>query len=1792
MTVLVGEVVARFRAQANEFSQSLRSDVTGALNNARTAADQLGRSFTSNQSSAKGFSTTLREVQGSISGVSKGLTEAAASGSRFAAQQTQISQAVKSLTGEYRALAKELAQLANSKGSVSGADLDQVAAKAKALVDKLGHVGQALNQQGQNAQIMAKGLGDINNQAIKASQQLDQLNQPGKTHNLSEGLNETRKAAEGAGGALGRMAEIAGGMVLFEGLKRLSGAAVGFVHESINVAARSKEMDVILGQVGKSAGQTTLQMNEQVTAMKHLGIQGNVAKDVLANLMRVGLPTAQAGKLARVAQDAAVIAGGETTDTLQSILYGVQTRQTDVLRNSGINIDQQQALSSYAATLHIAVNDMTEAQKQQALLNEVIRVGAQVQGSYEAALTTGSKQLRSTPRLLNDIQETIGNVFEPAFSHGVFALNGFLKAIENTLTAAGPFKGMLDGLAVAIDKPFKAVAGMVEKFSKGGFKMDGLIRPLQTFKETLAGMGSVGGAVAAGGIGSMLGGLVSQLPIIGQFLGPINGVTAAMATLVITNRDLRSAVVDLFRSFMSASATISAAMLPVWKAINDAFKQMGPSIKLIVQQFGEVVQAVANMAAGFLTNALPAIKAILGVFATLVQWLAESKVGIGALVTVLGIFAALKVISTIDSMTKSIRLLGSESKVTGQAILGLAAAGAIGVLGSSIPNKAVQQGSHALAAGVGAGIMAGTATGNPFVGVGVGLAAAGITLFGEKMGESAKKTRDAADAMRDLVTAELKIHSAQDVIGAHVQQVSDLKTKVQDAKNALVDYAHNKAAMKADISAGPDPAHGIVARTRELEDARNAAQAAQNEAQGQLDEARKKVGADFVTWADSYVSDGKKATAAMGQSVTVLNTLLGNNAAAVVDWQHLTTAQMDMVVQKTQQFLTATASWADEYLSIVKAVSTASAKEFERVTKAVQTSAQAQTSYYQHLADLNKLGGPDLAAQGAAMDVPLKSAMTPLVDIANTLFQNLLPNIVSAMQDTTDRAKFFMSDVHQLIQWGMDPTQALEILKAGPAQMGDAVGAMVDQLGNMTSTMRAQWLKNLKETFAASKQFVQEQAKEIARAALVAGGATKVDTLEQAQSITTGMLKSREALKTGIERVSDGLEGLKPSPAANAFKAQVNQLLRTLADGKATTQDIMREYAKALDLGAALKKEDSGQADLVDHLTGSLDIMHGFHDDIVKAGQSLSLGFQEGFFGVMDGMPDSVAFRLKKVQDVLDHPPPGLDQGGYEGLLAQRDALRGQVPVPVNPANAVDTLPSLGTTFDGKPIRPLPGPGGGTPDAINKYLLPQINKSPLSSQKSPAEIADDITATANKVDLWRQAVDKAAQSLQRLTTLGFQFNNAGQTVGKTIGDMAANFADTESALAAVHGQITSLTDGLIQETEQMIANGKLARDAGAANAYLSGRVQELKDKLPGMIDAWLNTDQSLAAVTSRIDLFNQALQKTVGIQRDATTASYDSNDALDKLTQTYNDNQALLTNTLLTDKDRRQLTQGVGRDFNAYTKSIEEEAAALAKAGKIGNDYASIQKFIDDKLTALGETVPGLRGEIDQYKNQLDEVKPTVESSIKVYTEAAVKELEAFDASVKLYVPPMMTTILQIQIDQATLEATRATLAQIRSDTDAARAYADQQLVDAHNARVVEGSKVAKSSADAARDDFVHETISGNPLGSVEGLKDMADKVWTDEYNRVMHVQGIYDVGGTLPPGVFKVMNQSGRNEFVLTAEQYNALLGLNGAGGGGSNSQVAIDNLNLTSSYPPSQWLTDAMWHISKGLNPPDHPI
>ena len=225
--------------------------------------------------------------------------------------------------------------------------------------------------------------------------------------------------------------------------------------KSIEAASRVEEMNVALNRLGANAGLSTKQVEEQTRAIEKMGITTNVAQYTLSQFLKQNLDSSKAAQLARVAQDAAVYSMQDSSTTLQNLIYGIQTYQTEIFRTAGLNINVGKSFEDYGKTIGKATADLTEHDRQTAVLNAVLAEGTTIAGTYEAAMGTGSKQIRSFSRYIEETRLAIGQAFLPVFDKLVFSLANATKGFQTLVEKGGALRPVLDDIGTTLAAPFE-----------------------------------------------------------------------------------------------------------------------------------------------------------------------------------------------------------------------------------------------------------------------------------------------------------------------------------------------------------------------------------------------------------------------------------------------------------------------------------------------------------------------------------------------------------------------------------------------------------------------------------------------------------------------------------------------------------------------------------------------------------------------------------------------------------------------------------------------------------------------------------------------------------------------------------------------------------------------------------------------------------------------------------------------------------------------------------------------------------------------------------------------------------------------------------------------------------------------------------------------------------------------------------------------------------------------------------------------------------------------------------------
>jgi len=207
----------------------------------------------------------------------------------------------------------------------------------------------------------------------------------------------------------------------------------GFLKDSILDAARYQTLGVVLEKVGANAGYTSTQMHDFDAAVQQTGISMLDSRESLTKMATAQLDLSRAAELARVAQNAATITGENSSVTFGKLVQGITTGQTILLHHQGIMVNVNDEYKKYAKQLGIAKDALTEAEKQQALLNAVIEFGGRSANAYDSAMGTAGKQITSFKRYISDLKVVIGESFLEQFTKTVFNSADAIAKLKQTM---------------------------------------------------------------------------------------------------------------------------------------------------------------------------------------------------------------------------------------------------------------------------------------------------------------------------------------------------------------------------------------------------------------------------------------------------------------------------------------------------------------------------------------------------------------------------------------------------------------------------------------------------------------------------------------------------------------------------------------------------------------------------------------------------------------------------------------------------------------------------------------------------------------------------------------------------------------------------------------------------------------------------------------------------------------------------------------------------------------------------------------------------------------------------------------------------------------------------------------------------------------------------------------------------------------------------------------------------------------------------------------------------------------
>jgi hypothetical protein len=207
-----------------------------------------------------------------------------------------------------------------------------------------------------------------------------------------------------------------------------------YIKDATMLAARYETLGVVMRVVGNNAGYTGAQMEKFAAGIEKTGISMTEARQSLTRMVQAQFDLNNSSKLARIAQDAAVIGNINSSEAFERMIVGIQQAQPLILRAIGLNVTFEQGYVRTAATLGKNVDQLSETEKLQSRVNEVMKVGTYIAGTYEAAMGTAGKQVLSLERHVENLKVAFGLAFTPALAEIIETITGAITDLNGELS--------------------------------------------------------------------------------------------------------------------------------------------------------------------------------------------------------------------------------------------------------------------------------------------------------------------------------------------------------------------------------------------------------------------------------------------------------------------------------------------------------------------------------------------------------------------------------------------------------------------------------------------------------------------------------------------------------------------------------------------------------------------------------------------------------------------------------------------------------------------------------------------------------------------------------------------------------------------------------------------------------------------------------------------------------------------------------------------------------------------------------------------------------------------------------------------------------------------------------------------------------------------------------------------------------------------------------------------------------------------------------------------------------------
>lgn len=468
------------------------------------------------------------------------------------------------------------------------------------------------------------------------------------TDKATPSIRNVANAAQGLCDKLESMSKRISGVTGLLGLGA-GGLAIGSAGKDILLAASRYDMlGAAMERAGGNAGYSAKEMHEAEAQLVKNGIALDKSRETVTRLAAANVDLSKSAELARTAQNLAVVANIDSSESFERLVHGITSGQTEVLRTLGLSVNFQHHYVKAAQAMGKTANALTEEEKMQIRVNVALEAGAGYAGLYESSMTKAGKQLTSFSRHISNLKTLAGHVGLDALSSGIFGVNDSLEGLNERLMEMKD-SGELGEISKSVGSFFGAVTENTDNaaMALGVWYAASKVANAEGVKR-IATLSKEHGVMAT--MKAELAGTTTQL-------GQDTAAVTANAQALIANSQARLALID--RGISAKQSVVTTLNAPKYAADLDAIKH-----RKVLERELKTLQGERVIVTRQLTNATNALNVATGKNNIALRAMNGLKSGVSSLITamggpwVLGITAATAAIygiATADSRVLSTR---------------------------------------------------------------------------------------------------------------------------------------------------------------------------------------------------------------------------------------------------------------------------------------------------------------------------------------------------------------------------------------------------------------------------------------------------------------------------------------------------------------------------------------------------------------------------------------------------------------------------------------------------------------------------------------------------------------------------------------------------------------------------------------------------------------------------------------------------------------------------------------------------------------------------------------------------------------------------------------------------------------------------------------------------------------------------------------------------------------------------------------------------------------------------------